>query len=212
MQYNTNSDAAIRAIIRACPTLIGQYRQAALQKRDRELALQQYQFAAKKQDIDLGLKLLEIEELEADKSGDRIDKRRRELLVQRLLVEIAEIEADAANTRELLDDALREVRVCDEELQRIVGELGTDPEALTTAEFQALMADEYREKVVRAIAAPVLAGHLGLTVESTVALLEVPLEERANYLKGVGDLLALHGMVAEAAGLPMAVEGGENVE
>lgn len=182
MQYSSNSNEALRSLIRSCPTLIGQYRQAKLQIRDRTIALQQYDFALRRHDLTINQK----EKLRDcfHQSGDCDDE------AALINLEIAEAKFGIDRTNELIDDAVREIKVCEQELDRIRQESDIDFSELSQDEFQKLMVAEFRQKRVRWIAARTIAPQLGIPPESAEVLLELPEDDRESYLRKHHELVS----------------------
>lgn len=189
MQYSSNSDAAMRSLIRARPTLIGQFRQANLELFRRQQDLQAVGFQLRKDEQNLRIAQIEVEEmaitcgmLGARSNGEKIE-------CQRKLAEITaeEMALKLQTTSELAADTKRELRVCVSELERIVLEgqalLGVNLELLDEAQFQALMAEEFKAKRSRYFAAQFLAPQLGVSAGALEELLEIPEDDRAEIMQ-----------------------------
>ena len=192
MQYSSNSNEALRWLVRSQPTPAGQYRQARLQMEDRLAALRANELNLKKIEANIALKELSIREKDfgigglvwtsaiASGMASDIDKERARQEIVLLRIEIEEMEDERADAARLVADARREMEFCQSELQRILDTTGLDfkdPE-----EFQAQMAQDFHERQIRHLAAGRLALQLGISREDALLVLEAPTEYRGVYI------------------------------
>lgn len=199
MQYSPNSDEAVRALIRACPTLAGQYRQARLHLRDREEALRTHQIERSRHEHHRTLKEAERDSLINLCPADPDEHKVWAAKVALLELDLAQAQMGINYASDLVEDALREVSVCRAEIERINQEFGQDLGALPEAEFQQLMGLDFRQKRIRWIAARTLSASYGLPPDAMEALLEIPAQERVDYLVAHNQFLAaFNGQVGDA--------------
>lgn len=164
MQYSSNSNAAIVGEIRSACTLAGQYRKAVMIATDKDYTLNAYRLERQKQELEIqrmGLKAREAESTDP-------------LLAQQIRIDIELLKLQMAQSDALLEDAVRERSVATAEMQQICDEAGIDFDSLPSAEFQELMADEYRERQLRYQLAGIYAAQVGMPIDRMEALLELP--------------------------------------
>lgn len=171
----------MRSLIRARPTLVGQYRQAKLEMFRREQDLQAVGFQLRRDEQELKLAQIAVEEF-AEVNTEKLE-------CQKELASIAseEMALKLVTTAKLAADTKRELQVCADELRRIYDEaqtlLGVDLETLTEPQFQALMAEEFRAKRSRFFAAQFLAPQLGVAAGAIEEFLEIPESERGEIMQ-----------------------------
>lgn len=185
MQFSTNSDAAILQTIRAGCTLAGQYRLAVLQKRDRQAALTEWHYTKSKSDAEIRLKQTEYKQLEVGflAEDEPLERAKLEAQLDMLRLEIEQIQVSLQQCSELVEDALREIAVCDREIARINASHGSDMSTLPASEFQKLMTSEHALKTARWIAARTLSAQTGVPIDAAELLLELPEADRGEIFK-----------------------------
>jgi hypothetical protein len=184
MQYSNNSNAAIRDLIGACPTYVGQYRQALVQIRERQHTLDVYTLDQKKQNLRINLLKIEQQRLEsgAKSATNPLDVADFEIKAQLKGVEIEEIQLELSAQVDLVRDAYREIEVCKEEIARLSSEAGVWFENLPESEFQDLMTQEFKFKRLRWLVGRSLSPVLGVPPEALEVILEISDTERAEFL------------------------------
>jgi len=188
MQYSPNSVEATQCLIRAAMTPAAQYRQAQLQLRQARQTFLEWELDKQAIALDTSILFEEMQQLHA--AGDQLSllqAKKKAIAAQRLQLRL---EA----TRELEGDTLREITTCEAEIERIERDSGIDFSTLSDSEFQAQMAEEYRFKIARRMAAGTLAVNLGISVEGAIALLELPPEKR------IGTFLEYQRVAVEVLG------------
>ena len=192
MQLNTNSNAAILQEIRAQPTLAGQYRKAFINRRDRQIALDEYAIERERlvlirlkaeQRIEMLQKEAQEAETETEAKTEQVDLTGIDILIREAELNIAEAENGIATNDELVQDAMRELSVYQAEMDRCNAEFGRDFAALTTNEFQELMAQEHEARMIRYIAAAAIAPMMGLPEHVAEQILELPSDTRIRYME-----------------------------
>lgn len=189
MQFSTNSDEAIRALIRACPTPIGQYRQAMIQARDRAMALQQFEFGKKRKERQIAIMEAEREQILSSAATGVAEAQIRANRAALIELDIQEASFELSSTEQLVGDAQRELRVCHSEIDRIQRDTGIRFDLLSESEFQGLMTEDFQQKRLRWIASRTLAAQMGIPAEAAEAFLEIPVNERLDYFRKHADLL-----------------------
>lgn len=186
MQYSSNSDAAMRAIIRSRPTLVGQYRQAQLEIHRRSQDLQAVTFQLRREQIDLEMARLEVAKAR-EECGTGIDAEIAQCRQEKAAIDAEEIEFKIKTTSKLAADTEREIRVCQDELSKILEEgrslLGVDLSQINEAGFQTLMAEEFNAKRSRFFASQFLSTYTGLQPGVIEELLEMPESDRIQILE-----------------------------
>lgn len=182
MQYSSNPNEGVKALIRSHPTLSGQYRQAVLHHRDRANSLKTHQFSVAKANNAIAQKQLELDVLAAIAPTSEVENKKRQLLRQQLEIEIAEIEFQRDTATELVDDAIREMKCCEREIDRINAAAGQDLGQLNSEAFQVLQSRDFKLRRVRFLAARSISIKYGLSVDAVEMLLEIPVEEQGEYL------------------------------
>lgn len=188
MQYSTNSDEALRFMIRSQPTVAGQYRQAVLQIRDRLLALENFKFSVAKAEQALALTRIRLEQHQRKKPVGVLTFGEIEIWQTELNLFDIEIQQKTSELKQgfdLVDDAEREVEVCRREIERCNTEASTDFAEMGSDDFQRLMSDDFRDRKARAISSQLIAG----SPTAIEMLIELPEGDRADYLERVSTLV-----------------------
>lgn len=184
MQYSTNSNEALRFTIRSHPTLAGQYRQAMVQARDRLQALEAFRLSSAKIEQSILIDQCRLDQVQKTQPSPlNIAIWQAELELQK--IEIEEKKQHLKQSLDLVEDARREVTVCNQEIDRIKEESNCDFAVMPLAEFQELMVDDFRQRKARAIAANLIMGGPA----AIEMLIELPEVDRCDYLKRVSALI-----------------------
>jgi hypothetical protein len=181
MQYSTNSNEAMRSIIRSKATLIGQYRQARLELEQRYNTLTHTGFELKRLKIQRDAAVEERADLQKKIDLGLSDRATRTRLAL-LDVDIEEFDHNLRSTCELVQDVRREYAVCQQEIERITNAAGTDLGQLPDDVFQSGMTTEYRRNLIRHVAARTLQPITGLPWEAIETVLEIPEADRPEYI------------------------------
>jgi hypothetical protein len=178
VQYSSNSNAAMVAIIRSRPTLIGQYRQAKLEVWRRQQDLESVALQLQKEEIEL-----ELAKLQTPTLG--IDAETR-LKIKLAAIAAAEMSRKIQTTADLAKDTQRELQICEVELNRIRAEaeaIGLNLDELSESQFQILMAEEFKAKRARYFAAQFLAPQIGVMAGAIEEFLEIPEADRRDIIQ-----------------------------
>jgi hypothetical protein len=176
-QLSSNTDEAVRLLIRSQPTLIGQYVFAMRQKLDREQALEGSRLDARRGNIALRRLYLQRGRLEAQiRVGQNPEFLQCDL--DAVLLDIEEAESQAALQSALDRDCQREIALCEAELQRIEAANGGSFSELDKAAFQGQMAGNTHGIYAMKMAAVSLAKMLDIPIEVATLLIEIPPESR----------------------------------
>jgi hypothetical protein len=179
VQYSSNSNEAMRSIVRSKPTLVGQYRQAILEFEKRSHDLQRAALSLEKQRQEIRLKRVQLGKLIAQIS-DAEELQCRQTIAT---LEIQEAELDLNQTIKLTADAERELQVCQDEIERIKAIAPVDFATLDENQFQFLMSEEFKLRRVRHLVAQTVSHAIGFRPEVIEVLLEIPDEERSEYFQ-----------------------------
>jgi len=196
MQYSSNSNAAIAALIRANPTPVGQYRQAAMHLRDRLQALQTHERSERRADLRIAGLRLEQQRLRIE-LGSEIEQAIANNKADLIEIDIEEGEAELQLARDLIADAQREVDACRAEIEAIQKEVGISFDSISDADFQAHMGEDFRQKRFRWLAAGYLAPRLGIPADRMEALLELTPEERAICFGAIAGIVSENAVVMQ---------------
>jgi hypothetical protein len=196
MQFSSNSDAALAALIRANPTPAGRYRQAAMHLRDRLQALQAHERNERRAELRIAGLRLEQQRLQCE-LGSEIEREIARNKSDLIELDIEEGEAEVRLSRDLVADARREADVCVSEIEAIRAETGLDFENMPAVVFQVHMHDEFRQKRIRWLAAGYLGPRLGIPIDRMEALLEYSPEERAALFAAISGLASENEVVMQ---------------
>lgn len=195
-QYSSNSNAAVEAIIKAHPTLIGQYRAAWMHITDREDSLVEQRIGEaltynKIAQLELTKEQLMQKLSQLEEGG--FEYRRVTLQVQGLTLRIEKAGVDLGRAQRLVSDAIRERDIAKQQLQRIIQDAGVEIGELTSDQFQLLMTEEYNRKLDRWLVAHTTAPQLGIAPEAIEHLLELSPERLQEVILSHQTLLMAMG-------------------
>jgi hypothetical protein len=183
MQYSSNSNAGLAALIFSHPTPAGQYRQAMLQVRDRQHALEDFDLERRKQEQTILVKQAERLQVLAVHTKTVAEEQMQVAKAALIELEIEYATRQIQRTQELVDDALRELAFCQRAIEIICQQSQIDFQKLDEMGFQQLMAIDFAKKRDRWIASRILAMQAGLPIDAAEMLLEIPESERRETLR-----------------------------
>jgi hypothetical protein len=208
MQLSTNSNKQIEWLVKAQPTLIGQHRQAYLQRLDREQALVKAQYDLRKHEVNIKLKESEIslqrnEAQKAEAAGDLEVSNYLNLKMQLLKIELEEMTAGLSYINLQISDAERELNEAQKYMDEACRLAGVNFEKLDEETYQDLLAENVLITTGRRLSSQVVAQTLGLPQSVVETLAEMPEGDRKQMLSQVPYQLSLINRAVEGVFNPM---------
>lgn len=190
IQLSSNSNEGLRLAIESRPTYIGKFRQAYLQKLDRERALKACQFNLRKAQVQLKSKTLDYNvcKTKLEKESDYYKCESLRVNMAYLAIEMEEISDSVHGINQEIADAFREMKFCEQLIQEVIEKSGINFYELSEVEFQGYMTEETQAYQSRKIAAALLVN----PQQAIESLLELPPEDRKRVLLAQQDILNLH--------------------
>jgi hypothetical protein len=179
VQFSSNSNAAIAAMVSEHPTVIGQWRAAMMQLHDRQDALDS-------QDLERRITMNKIEKIEEQikllSDGESASCIANILEVEGLELEIEKLRLELTRSDRLVADAERELSVALRLVDQIVQQAGFDPAELTEAQQQELMTEEFHIKRLRWFVSQLSAPFTGVSPEVLEMFMSMPSEQMQQIM------------------------------
>lgn len=197
IQLSPNSNEGLRQTFNAASTPIGQYRAAYIHMLDRQKALvelkdntdrRQLRIKQKKAEIEgLQNKIMVSNALQAEGNTASLFNDLPESFwqakVEELQLDLAQMERQDPSDLLGINDAVREIKVCQEVMAEAEQELGVSVTSLSEVEFQQLMTQEAIVNQQRKLTAALLSSKSGLLPAASEMLSEMKPDAAVKLLK-----------------------------